>query len=46
MVEELHEKSGEPVPPQLATLKGKTPRFTQVTAKENMAEVVFQMLGI
>lgn len=46
MVEELHEKSGEPVPPQLAGLKGKTPRFTKVVAKEHMAEAVFEMLGI
>ncbi len=46
MVEELHEKSGAPVPPQLATLKGKTPRFTKVAAKEDMAQVVFEMLGI
>ncbi len=46
MVEELHEKSGAPVPLQLATLKGKTPRFTKVAAKEDMAQVVFEMLGI
>ena len=45
-VEELHEKTGAPVPPQLATLKGKTPRFTKVSAKEDMAAVVFEMLGI
>ena len=46
MVEELFEKSNEPVPPQLATLKGKTPRFTKVADKEDMAQVVFDMLGI
>lgn len=46
MVEELFEKSKEPVPPQLANLKGKTPRFTRVAAKEDMAQVVFDMLGI
>ncbi len=46
MVEELFEKSGEPVPPQLATLKGKSPRFTNVCSKENMKRVVFDMLGI
>ncbi len=46
MVEELHAKSGAPVPPQLANLKGKTPRFTKVAAKEDMANVVFEMLGI
>lgn len=46
MVEELFEKSKEPVPPQLATLKGKAPRFTRVSDKEDMAQVVFDMLGI
>ena len=46
MVEELFEKSGEPVPSQLATLKGKTPRFTRVCKKEDMKQVVFDMLGI
>ena len=46
MVEELFEKTKEPVPKQLAELKGKTPRFTAVTDKENMAQVVFDMLGI
>ena len=46
MVEELHELSGAPVPPQLASLKGKTPRFTKVAKKEDMAKVVFEMLGI
>ncbi len=46
MVEELFEKSGEPVPVQLATLKGKEPRFTGVSKKEDMKQVVFDMLGI
>lgn len=46
MVEELFEKSGEPVPSQLATLKGKTPRFAGVCKKEDMKQVVFDMLGI
>lgn len=46
MVEELFEKSGEPVPSQLATLKGKMPRFTGVCKKEDMKQVVFDMLGI
>ena len=46
MVDELFAKSNEPVPPQLATLKGKTPRFTGVAKKENMKQVVFDMLGI
>ncbi len=46
MVDELFEKSGEPVPAQLATLKGKAPRFTGVSKKEDMKQVVFDMLGI
>lgn len=46
MVEELFAKSGEPVPPQLATLKGKSPRFTKVCNKKDMKQVVFDMLGI
>lgn len=46
MVEELFEKSKEPVPSALATLKGKTPRFTRVAEKQDMAQVVFDMLGI
>ncbi len=46
MVEELFEKSSEPVPAQLATLKGKSPRFTGVSKKEDMKQVVFDMLGI
>lgn len=46
MVDELFAKSNEPVPAQLATLKGKTPRFTGVSKKENMKQVVFDMLGL
>ncbi len=46
MVDELFAKSKEPVPSQLATLKGKTPRFTGVSKKENMKQVVFDMLGL
>ena len=46
MVDELFEKSNEPVPQQLATLKGKEPRFTRVSKKEDMKQVVFDMLGI
>jgi len=46
MVDELFQKSNEPVPQQLATLKGKTPRFTGVAKKEDMKQVVFDMLGI
>ncbi len=46
MVEELHEKTKEPVPPQLANLKNKTPRFNRVASKDEMTQVVFDMLGI
>jgi threonine synthase len=46
MVDELFEKSNEPVPQQLATLKGKEPRFTRVSKKEDMKQFVFDMLGI
>ena len=46
MVDELFSKSNEPVPQQLATLKGKEPRFTRVSKKEDMKQVVFDMLGI
>ena len=46
MVDELFNKSNEPVPQQLATLKGKEPRFTGVSKKEEMKQVVFDMLGL
>lgn len=46
MVDELHEKTGEPIPQQLASLKGKTPRFTRVADKDEMKQVVFDMLNL
>lgn len=46
MVDELHALTGEPVPPQLATLKDKKVRFGDVTTKDDMANVVFKMLNI
>lgn len=46
MVEELFAKSNEPVPVQLSTLKGKSPRFTKVCNKADMKQVIFDMLGI
>lgn len=46
MVEELFAKSSEPVPVQLSTLKGKSPRFTKVCNKADMKQVIFDMLGI
>ena len=46
MVDELYSITKEPVPPQLASLKGKQPRFTAVTEKSDMPKVVLDMLGI
>ncbi len=45
-VDALEKISSLKAPEQLSALKGKHVRFTQVTAKEDMAEVVFNMLGI
>ena len=45
-VDLLMEITGEPCPEQLATLKGKEPRFTACCEKENMIDTVYQMLGI
>ena len=45
-VDALEKISSLKAPEQLAELKGKTVRFTKVTSKENMADVVFDMLGI
>lgn len=45
-VDLLKSVSGEPCPPQLATLKGKTPRFTDCCNKEDMVDKVYEMLGI
>ena len=42
----LEQISSLEAPEQLSALKGKEVRFTQVTSKENMADVVFGMLGI
>ena len=42
----LEEISSLKAPEQLAALKGKEVRFTKVTDKDNMADVVFDMLGI
>ncbi len=42
----LEEISSLKAPEQLSALKGKAVRFTNVTSKENMADVVFEMLGI
>ena len=45
-VELLGEVTGEECPSQLATLKGSTPRFTDCCNKEDMINMVYQMLGI
>ncbi len=46
MVEKLHELTGAPVPAPLASLRGKTARFSDVTDKEDMQGVVLRALGI
>lgn len=46
MVEELEVLTNDPIPAPLAELKYKTPRFHKVCAKEDMKQVVFEMLGI
>ena len=45
-VDELSRVSGVKCPEQLANLKGKEPRFTDICKKPEMTEVVFKMLGI
>ena len=45
-VKALEEVSKLCAPQQLSALKGKEVRFTNVTSKENMADVVFEMLEI
>ncbi|MBR3554137.1 MAG: threonine synthase [Clostridia bacterium] len=45
-VELLIETTGEPCPKQLATLRGKAPRFTACCEKDDMERQVYDMLGI
>lgn len=45
-VDLLIETTGAPCPPQLATLRGKTPRFCACCEKEEMERQVYDMLGI
>ena len=45
-VEALYRATGCEIPAPLADLKGKTPRFTDVCDKQDMKQVVFNMLGI
>ena len=44
-VEQLHKAPGAPVPAPLASLKGKTPRFTQVCDKQEMRDMVQALLN-
>ena len=46
MVEQLHELTGVSVPAPLASLRGKTARFSDVTDKKQMQDVVLNALGI
>ena len=46
MVEKLWRLTGAPVPAPLASLRGKTARFSDVTDKEDMQGVVLRALGI
>jgi len=45
-VDQLIAVTGEPCPPQLATLKEKSPRFTDCCNRSDMAKKVYEMLGI
>ena len=45
-VDRLIEVTGVPCPPQLATLKEKTPRFTDCCNRADMAQKVYDKLGI
>lgn len=45
-VESLHALTGCPVPPPLAGLRGKAPRFTGVVDRREMEGAVLEMLGL
>ncbi len=45
-VDLLKATTGEPCPEQLGSLKGKAPRFTDCCNKEDMINMVYNMLGI
>lgn len=45
-VDRLIEITGEPCPPQLSTLKSKSPRFTDCCEKQDMVNMVYKMLNI
>ncbi len=45
-VDLLNEKTGCPVPAPLASLKDKTPRFTDCCSRETMEQAVYDLLGV
>ncbi|MBR2406801.1 MAG: threonine synthase [Clostridia bacterium] len=45
-VDRLHALTGAPVPPSLAVLKGKQPRFTQVCDRDTMEQTVRALLAV
>ncbi|MBQ9963791.1 MAG: threonine synthase [Clostridia bacterium] len=45
VVEALNALTGCPIPPSLAALKGKQPRFTGVCDRDTMEQTVFELLG-
>ena len=44
ILDQLSQVSGRPVPPPLAGLRGKAPRFTQCAEKDKMVDQVLEML--
>lgn len=46
MIAALEKKSGVKAPERLTSLKGRSPRFTEVCEKGEMQQIVFDMLGI
>ena len=44
-LDQLSQRTGQPVPAPLASLRDKQVRFTQVVDKENMADAVWTVLG-
>lgn len=45
-VDRLHAITGAPIPPSLAVLKGREPRFTQVCDRDTMEETVRTLLSV
>ena len=44
ILDQLSEKTGQPVPAPLASLRGKQPRFQRTEEKEHMVDAVLDML--